>query len=469
MVFKESLFAKILMIHLISAFVMVAGLNTAVIWYYQSYSTEKNYQDLLSSSNQITNLIGIMPEKSWTVDRLTSLVSIVQSKSQVNVCLVNQYGLVIYNSSNMNPTPFIQTIKEYNTVWNNESILTTTVKDSQRPDISYTMVGREIGTKNRLILVTYHKTTEIAVWMGKIVQLIWWIPLFVLLLTIPAVYWLTLYITKPLQRMETLAREMSTGNLDCQMEVNRFDEVGRLAQSFNNMAADLARVELQRQEFLANVSHELRTPLTSIKGFVQALLDETIPASQQGQYLSRIYSEAQRLSYIVGDLLDIASLSSGKFEIKPESSDLWGICREVVEGVEPLAHEKSITLDINLPLQEAITSVDQCRISQILVNLLDNAVKYTTAGGTITIQGEINEEYLIHISDQGPGIAHEELAYLFERFYRGKKNSASGTGLGLTISRLLAEAHNGRISVESAIGKGSTFTLHLPKVTNILQ
>jgi signal transduction histidine kinase len=254
---------------------------------------------------------------------------------------------------------------------------------------------------------------------------------------------------------------VASGNYGYRLVVHRRDELGALAAAFNKMAAQLEETERNRQEFLASISHELRTPLTSIRGFVQGILDGTIPQDRQQAYLSRVYSEAQRLAEIVNDLLDLARLRSGQMRLEPKPVDLWALCGEVAECLLPAAREKEVEIVLNLPAAAAVVEADAKRLVQALLNIGDNAVKFTRQGGTVEIVGRIQGGRAeIAVRDQGPGIDLELAPRIFEKFFTG--GPGGGTGLGLAITKALVEAHAGEIELESQPGQGSIFRIFLP-------
>ena len=232
------------------------------------------------------------------------------------------------------------------------------------------------------------------------------------------------------------------------------------------MAEKLEQVETMRRRLIGDVAHELRTPLTAIKGSMEALVDGVMPASPET--FEQVGQEAERLSRLVDDLQELSRVESGTLalELGPVSlSDLSETVRKRLYGA---FKAKGVTLTLDLPENLPRVRADMDRLLQVLTNLLDNALKYTSAGGSVTLSGEKhNHEINVHVSDTGIGIPPEHLPFIFDRFYRVDKSrsrkSGGGSGIGLTISRYLIEAQDGRIWVESAgDGHGSTFSFTLP-------
>ncbi|MGA9349260.1 MAG: HAMP domain-containing sensor histidine kinase [Anaerolineae bacterium] len=283
-------------------------------------------------------------------------------------------------------------------------------------------------------------------------------------------------IAKPLRRMTAATEEIARGNYDQTLDITSSDEVGRLAASFNTMAREVKASRQAQRDFVANVSHELKTPLTSIQGFSQAILDGTADDELNRYRAVEIISgEANRMSRLVGELLDLARIESGQIEMIREPVDLAKILGVSVEKFAPRAAEGNIELELDTPDLPPLTG-DKDRLAQVFTNLLDNALKHTPSTGKVTIKAqEVKEKprkreiiasmVEIAVTDTGPGIPPEDLEHIFERFYQVDKSRAGkdrGIGLGLTIAKQIVEAHGGKIIVESVVGLGTRFTITLP-------
>jgi two-component system phosphate regulon sensor histidine kinase PhoR len=227
------------------------------------------------------------------------------------------------------------------------------------------------------------------------------------------------------------------------------------------------RVEEMRRDFVANVSHELRTPLTAIKGASETLLQGALASPEDARrFTEMIDRQARRLGRLVEDLLDLASIESGEAAPHLEEIALGPLAETLLEEVADRARDKGLTLGNELPENLPGLTADRQLLEQALLNLLDNAIKYTESGGKVTLGAQAGEgELAILVSDTGMGIALPDQSRLFERFYRVDKDRSrelGGTGLGLSIVKHIAQAHGGRVEVESRLGAGSTFRLVLP-------
>ncbi|MFC1737161.1 ATP-binding protein, partial [Candidatus Hydrogenedentota bacterium] len=235
-----------------------------------------------------------------------------------------------------------------------------------------------------------------------------------------------------------------------------------------NDVTRLRELELMRKDFVANVSHELRTPITSIKGYIETLLDGALDEPEDAKRFLEIASRsADRLAAIIDDLLSLSKLE--EHAQKPGLDFEQGKILPVVDAAILLCRGKAAEKDIDLVVdvsEERITRINGVLLEQAVINLIDNAIKYSDAGTTVSITGEESgSETVIAVRDHGPGIEKKHLSRIFERFYRadkGRSRKAGGTGLGLAIVKHIAQVHGGRVSVESVIGEGSVFRIHLP-------
>jgi two-component system phosphate regulon sensor histidine kinase PhoR len=229
----------------------------------------------------------------------------------------------------------------------------------------------------------------------------------------------------------------------------------------------LKQLEKIRQDFVANVSHELRTPLTTIKGYAETLLDGALKEDLASQFVQVIKRHTDRLTKIVEDLLMLSKIETKEFQLKMESISLPNLMDDIIDFLKEPAEKKKISLSrYEIPSSLAIPA-DRSYLEQILINLLDNAIKYTPEGGRVIISAveKDSKDIQFSIEDNGIGIPNEDLSRIFERFYRvdkGRSKELGGTGLGLSIVKHLVQAHGGRVWVESQLGKGSTFYFTLP-------
>jgi histidine kinase len=272
-------------------------------------------------------------------------------------------------------------------------------------------------------------------------------------------------IVAPVRDLTKASLHIAEGHYDERVNVNGSDEIAQLAERFNQMTTQLEQVESMRRQLIGDVTHELRTPLTSIKGYMEGLIDGVLPSTPET--FDQIHHEADRLSRLVDDLQELSRVEAKSYPLDFRSVTVSNLVQTTVKRLSPQATAKRIILHSNLSADLPNIQVDEDRITQVLVNLVANAIQYTPEDGEVTISAvRQTDEIHISVTDTGIGIPSEHLKNLFTRFYRVDKsrsrNAGGGSGIGLTIARHLVEAHGGRIWVESkGDGQGSTFSFSL--------
>jgi signal transduction histidine kinase len=276
-------------------------------------------------------------------------------------------------------------------------------------------------------------------------------------------YWVSKRIMQPLIQMEQITRRFSSGHLEERVPENEIPELNRLADSFNRMAKDLEGVEQRRRDLVGDLTHELRTPLTVIEGYLEGLADGTIEPSSD--IYQRLVKETIRLRRLVNDLQELSKAEAGYLPINLQPVPLYPLIVSIVQKFSDQLLEDSPTLAVDCRPDLPPALADPERVEQILVNLVGNALRYTPVG-KVTIRAWVDLNYLwIAVEDTGQGIAPEDIAHVFERFWRSDRSRdrhSGGTGIGLAISRRLVELQQGTIHVESELGKGSVFRFSLP-------
>ncbi|AHV99414.1 sensor histidine kinase [Paenibacillus sabinae] len=260
-------------------------------------------------------------------------------------------------------------------------------------------------------------------------------------------------------------RRISKGDFTAQVEdVERYGRMGELVEGINEMASELSRMETMRQDFISNVSHEIQSPLTSIRGFARALRNDGISRETREHYLDIIEAESARLSGLSDSLLKLSVLESGNFPFEAKPFRLDRQLRNIILACEPQWMGRGIEVEAELP-ETTVTAVEDLLI-QVWTNLLHNSIKFTPAGGTITIAARpLNGGAEVIISDTGTGIEGEDLPRIFERFYKADKArsaGAGGSGLGLSLVKKIVDLHQGEVRAESRVGEGTAFVVTLP-------
>ncbi|WP_377888022.1 sensor histidine kinase [Alkalihalobacillus sp. R86527] len=290
-----------------------------------------------------------------------------------------------------------------------------------------------------------------------------------LFLTVVTIIYLSRIITKPLIHMKEATQKMSSGEHDVFLREDRDDELGELARAIQRLSNDLLRLKNERSDFLASISHELRTPLTYLSGYAEIVKRENLTSEDRKRYLNIIKEESQNLTNLVKDLFDMAKMDQKGFMVEKEKVKLCELIGDVRGKVIPAFENKGISLYTYCD-KDIMISVDPERFSQVLLNLLDNALHYSEKGKSVRIEAIHHEEDVkVEVIDEGEGIPAEDLPYIFDRLYRVDKSRSrkyGGSGLGLAIAKEIVEKHHGGISAKSELGKGTTIQIVIPGVEN---
>lgn len=286
-----------------------------------------------------------------------------------------------------------------------------------------------------------------------------------LFLTILTISYLSRLITRPLIDMKEATQKMNGSEHDVSLKVDRNDELGELAKAIQSLSDDLLRLKNERSDFLASIAHELRTPLTYLSGYADIAKRENLSTEERSHYLSIIKEESENLTSLVRDLFDMAKMDQKGFVIDREEIELCTLLKQVREKVKPAFDRKGINLHISCQNNIQIT-LDPWRFSQVVLNLLDNALHYSEKEDTVLLEASSNHSLVyVQVIDEGEGIPAKDLPYIFDRLYRVDKSRSrkyGGSGLGLSIAKEIIEKHGGSISVTSKEGKGTNMSIVIP-------
>lgn len=282
------------------------------------------------------------------------------------------------------------------------------------------------------------------------------------------------FLTKKFRKMTRTVKHFEAGDYSQRIDVESEDEIGQLANAFNQMADtivanmdELKRVDKQRRELVANVSHDLRSPLASIQGYLETILmkDESLTAAERKKYLNTIYDSSISLSQLVAELFELSKYDAKQVQPQPEPFSITELTQDVFMKFKPKAESRNINFFMNFPKDLPMVIGDIGMIERALSNLIENALHYTPKKGSVKIELSRHQNKIaIVVQDTGYGIPEDELSRVFERFYRVEKSrekASGGTGLGLAIASKIVELHNDNIAVESEINKGTSFSFSL--------
>ncbi len=264
-------------------------------------------------------------------------------------------------------------------------------------------------------------------------------------------------LTNPIKRLASAARAISEGNFKSRVNVLGNDEISELSATFNKMSKTLEMQESLRKKLISNTAHELRTPLGAIRGELEGMIDGVIPMDKE--HLQSLYEETGRLKNILEGIEELSQAQASALSLRKQQIELKPFLESILDRFGKLFFDKGISAEFRCG-EELMIYADPDRLSQIVINLLSNALKATETGGKVWISAGVKDSYaFVKVGDTGRGIKEEDLPFIFERFYR---TSGAGLGLGLAIVKELVDAHEGKIEVKSEYGKGAVFTVYIP-------
>ena len=335
-------------------------------------------------------------------------------------------------------------------------------------DNSHYTVGIPIVYEDTILAVLFASTEATDVWyfIMDLMDIIFFCALIATAVSSVAIYFVTARMTKPLREMAAAAKSFSTGDFTVRVPAEGEDEIAQLARSFNHMADSMADLESVRRSFIANVSHELKTPMMTIGGFIDGILDGTVPEEKRKQYLEIVSEEVKRLSRLVKSMLSIARIEAGDMKLNPTDFDINELVCRTVFAFEQKIEEKKLEI-LGLESDEVFVNADNDLIHQVVYNLIDNAVKFANEGGCISFSYSVKDgSVFVSVKNTGNGIAQQELPRLFDRFYKTDKSRSldkSGVGLGLYIVQTIVNQHKGDLLVKSVEGEYTEFSFSLPE------
>ncbi len=342
--------------------------------------------------------------------------------------------------------------------------------DGKLSTVNYIYGKRLLGSnsKNYAFVFAITRSASIGYFFMNIIRMLIMASILTVVLMFFAVYYVSYRLTKPLSLMSEAARCMAKGDFSRRIPVSTDDEVGELAIAFNNMTDSLVKLESTRRSFVANVSHELKTPMTTIVGFIDGIIDGTIPPEKEEEYLRIVSDEVKRLSRLVQSMLSLSKLESGEMKVNISKFDLSKVLIDIVLAQQQIIESKNINITGLDELKKISVTADKDLIHQVIYNLTDNAVKFTDNGGEINFK-IISESDGVRfiVKNYGIGIDSKDLPRIFERFYKTDKSRSAvkeSTGLGLYIAKTIIDIHHGQITVRSKNNDFTEFEFYLPKI-----
>jgi signal transduction histidine kinase len=468
---KKSIFHRTFSIILILITVSFVTFGAVCMTLVYQYATSEKEKILQSDAQKVAQLIALLNENysSGLEQVAMGTIALITQNNDTNIIVTDIQGKVVYCTDTMVTSGVVQIIRQdiINQVILSEGHTLVGTLGGVYNSTVYTVALPITGERGITGFVFVSSSTT---YLKELTANLWKIllnaALFVMFLTFVVCYFLSKKLTQPLKEMSQAANDFAKGKFDHLLKVSSQDEIGELSMALNNMANDLSKAESARSSFIANVSHDLKTPMTTISGFIDGILDGTIPKEKEDYYLKIVADEVRRLSRMVKGLLDVARFEENKMVLNYTKFDLCAVIGTILVGFEQNIKEKNIYVEVYFKEPEMMVYADYDMSFQVVYNLIDNAVKFANRNGIITIRVEYEgKKVRCTIRNTGEGIAQKDIGQIFERFYKTDSSRGldkQGVGLGLYLVRSIISAHKETIDVNSMEGEFCEFSFTLP-------
>lgn len=451
--------------------ILLGFFGVAVVSYHIDYNkqlaavSDSMYKQAASISN---GYAGYYYSGVTSLDRLTAELTTVAAYNDTVIMLLDPDGEIILNTYDTVSAENPVIIEAFDPVGNGTHRYTIdTFYDYFSEDYLTVLAPVTFNLKIRGYVLIHKSIASIKSELAPVFNTNYITLMMCMALTAFFIFMVYFEVHRPVNEITLAVKEFGHGNLKYQLREFNDDEIGRLAASLNYMSGQLNEMDESQKKFIANVSHDFRSPLTSIKGYLEAILDGTIPHEMQDKYLNIVISETDRLSKLTNNLLSLNNIDSRKNRLNMEIFDINAVIRRTIETFEGTCSSKGIKFDLTFCAKALPVYADLEKINQVLYNLIDNAIKFSHQNSTIFISvTERGEKAFISVKDTGIGIPKESINKIWERFYKtdlSRGKDKKGTGLGLSIVKEIINVHQENIDVISTEGVGTEFTFSLTK------
>ncbi|SCP98881.1 sensor histidine kinase [Anaerobium acetethylicum] len=466
---NKSLYTKFLLAYLVFGIMSFIIISTIASEYTMKELTTIRAEDLYKEASLLSSKYGSAYFKNQsTVESVQTNLSAIATSISADIWIVDPAGRLLISSEG--------------TIANDEQVILTSF-DPTLSGSRYYQIGNFYDLYSEDVLTVYSPITSnfrvrgyvlihtpmsgLVEYRDKVLNISYMslLVIFIMSLIILGVFTWIVYI--PLKKITLAANEYAKGNLKYALNVTSEDEIGHLAASLNYMSSELSKSEEYQKKFISNISHDFRSPLTSIKGYLEAILDGTIPPEMQEKYLNIVLFETERLNKLTSSLLTLNNFDINKNLLDIVDFDINSIIKSTAAAFEGTCRGKKISINLTFASKDMYVSADVGKIQQVLYNLLDNAIKFSHNNSTIYVETtEKNEKIFVSVKDTGIGIPKDSLKKIWERFYKtdlSRGKDKRGTGLGLSIVKEIIQSHGEHINVISTEGVGTEFIFTLPK------
>ncbi len=466
---RNSIYIKFIIAYLIFGllgFLAVTFLSSRLLYNNLiSYNANALYKEANLISNRYTESLN---NTTLSAEDITLQLEAVDKFTSVTILIINKDGELIYDSRSG--------------AWEGEAVRlegfdpTDTGSKNYMIGTFYGMFSEDMlsvlspinsGFQVMSYLAVHTPMSDISSRTDELLNIIYISAAAIFLLSLIILIAFTVVVYRPIRRITLATKEYANGNLNYKLEVSGGDEIGRLSDSLNYMASRLSQAGEDQKRFVANVSHDFRSPLTSIRGYLDAMVDGTIPPEMHAKYIQIVLNETERLTKLTNSLLTLNNLSDKGMLLEITDFDINNVIKKTAETFEGICRKKKIKFKLVLTGDAMYVSADMGKIEQVLYNLIDNAIKFSGEKSVIKVETtEKNETVFVSVKDDGIGIPKENIKYIFDRFFKSdisRGKDKKGTGLGLSIVKEIINAHGENINVISTEGVGSEFIFTLPK------
>lgn len=405
--------------------------------------------------------------RSMTLEEIQTQLKTLSSYLSAEIWIVDPKGTIILNTSDSDLLESDETIPGFDvTDFGNRYYRIGTFYDHFSADTISVFSPITVNYKVRGYVIIHKPVSSLVSFANGLASISYQTLVLLFLAAFVVLILFTYVVYIPIRKITKGAAQYAAGNFDARIDIHSNDEIGYLAASLNYMANELHTLEEDQRKFVSNVSHDFRSPLTSIKGYVEAIQDGTIPPEMQDKYLGIILFETERLNKLTKSLLELNKYGSHGIMLDITDFDINYTIRMTVQTFEGICKEKRISFNLILTGEKLYVSADMSKIQQVLYNLIDNAIKFSRTDSAITVETtEKNERIFVSVKDSGIGIPKDSINKIWERFYKtdlSRGKDKKGTGLGLSIVKEIIQAHSENINCISTEGVGTEFIFTLP-------
>ena len=464
---KKTLYLRIILAYILFGLFGFFSVATIISRLTTEYCVRDKARLLYGEASRISDTYALQLYKSKvSLEEVQAQMEALSSYMDTEIWILNPSGRMVVNSKQA-PDPEQETFVEDfdSTITAGNYYTTGTFFDSFENDVLSVIAPITSDFKIRGYVVIHLPMESIRADANGMLNISYMLLVILIVLSLIILLFFTEYVYRPLRHIIAAAEQYALGNMHYPISIEREDELGYLSASLGYMAETIARAEDDQKKFIANVSHDFRSPLTSMRGFLEAMLDGTIPPDRYEHYLKVVLGETERLTKLTNGLLTLNNLNTGGILLQRTDFDINAVIRSVGASFEQTCRDRRIRIQLVLTGRILYVNADLEKIQQILYNLVDNAIKFSRPDSEITIDTtEKGDTVFVSVRDNGIGIPKEDQSLIWDRFYKtdlSRGKDKKGTGLGLSIVREIIRAHNENINLVSTEGVGSTFTFTL--------